>query len=207
MTKHLILDFETLGQDPKSCIALNCSYTTFSFEDFKNDKPLSFNEILEKVHTDKLSIEYQKKLGYTIEKQSVRWWMDKPKDVRRQAIPSKEDVNIKVFLNNLFLVAKSGDISYWWSRSNTFDPIILWRMASDEGLIDDMEQYLAYYKVRDIRTFIDTKFDFKLNYNTFCPYDDESVWNSIFKPHNSAHDVAADVLRLQKITRIEHELE
>jgi hypothetical protein len=57
-----------------------------------------------------------------------------------------------------------------------------------------------------VRTHIDAKF----NYTTrsgFIPVADEKYWESAFVAHDSTHDVAADVLRLQAIHRAENDLE
>ena len=62
------------------------------------------------------------------------------------------------------------------------------------------------WKVRDVRTFIDAKFDFSTR-SGFVPLADEKYWNEAFVAHDSTHDVAADVLRLQAIYRAENDLE
>ena len=43
--------------------------------------------------------------------------------------------------------------------------------------------------------------------NSFCPISDESKWNKIFQQHDSTHDIAADVLRLQTLTRLDNDME
>ena len=69
-----------------------------------------------------------------------------------------------------------------------------------------MNEYLKFWKVRDVRTFIDAKFDFSTR-SGFVPLADEKYWNEAFVAHDSTHDVAADVLRLQAIYRAENDLE
>ena len=69
-----------------------------------------------------------------------------------------------------------------------------------------MGNYLKYWSVRDTRTFIDAKFDFP-KLNAFVPVSDTAKWEYNFKAHDSKHDVAADILRLQAITRAENDLE
>jgi hypothetical protein len=71
--------------------------------------------------------------------------------------------------------------------------------ASSKEAFDEL---LPFWAVRDVRTYLDTRFDFKLKRNSFCPIDDEMKWDRIFIKHNSAHDVAADVLRMQKVERL-----
>jgi hypothetical protein len=106
----------------------------------------------------------------------------------------------------LHYLRQEGSVDYWWSRGNTFDPIILWRLMWKEGHGPLLDEYLKYNKVRDVRTHIDAKF----NYTTrsgFIPVADEKYWESAFVAHDSTHDVAADVLRLQAIHRAENDLE
>ena len=69
-----------------------------------------------------------------------------------------------------------------------------------------MNEYLRWWRVRDIRTWIDAKFDFSTK-NGFVPIADVEYWENTFIGHDSTHDVAADVLRLQAIHRAENELE
>ena len=60
--------------------------------------------------------------------------------------------------------------------------------------------------VRDMRTYIDAKFDFETK-NGFCPVSDDEAWDRTFKAHDSSWDVLADVLRLQAIVRAENDME
>lgn len=69
-----------------------------------------------------------------------------------------------------------------------------------------LNQYLRFYKVRDVRTYIDAKFNFTTK-SGFVPLADEKYWGETFVAHDSSHDVAADVLRLQAIFRAENDLE
>jgi hypothetical protein len=96
-----------------------------------------------------------------------------------------------------------GKIDYWWSRSNTFDPILLWRIFEDCDRSQELNDRLKFWKVRDIRTYIDAKSDFALR-NDFIPIDNET-WKANFKAHDSRHDVVGDVLRMQKIHQLTRE--
>ena len=69
-----------------------------------------------------------------------------------------------------------------------------------------MNEYLPFWKIRDIRTFIDTKLNYPKK-NGFIPIQDEQLWSKSFVEHNSSWDVLADVLRMQAILRAEEELE
>ena len=98
------------------------------------------------------------------------------------------------------------NIDYWWSRGNTFDPVILNRLMLATDNMPTLDQYLKFYKVRDVRSHIDAKFDYTTR-NGFVPVSDESYWSTAFIAHDSSHDVAADVMRLQTIYRAENDME
>jgi hypothetical protein len=103
--------------------------------------------------------------------------------------------------NMLNMLYSNPTAKYWWSRSNTFDPIILYRLATDVNRMDDISNRLKHWNVRDTRTFIDAKLSFAPNVTSFVL--DE--WKEKFEAHNSIHDVAIDVMRLQKLTQAENE--
>lgn len=120
------------------------------------------------------------------------------------------DLNALQFMEKLIDYLRSeGKIDYWWSRSNSFDPVILDRIAQNANKTSLLGDHLKYWAVRDTRTFIDAKFDFKVpgGKNGFVPVSDIAKWEYNFKAHDSKHDVAADVLRLQTIVRAEADLE
>lgn len=68
-----------------------------------------------------------------------------------------------------------------------------------------MNEYLPFYKVRDIRTYIDAKLDFPV-INGFIPIENQLLWNKSFVQHDSSWDTLADVLRIQAIMRAEKDL-
>jgi len=60
--------------------------------------------------------------------------------------------------------------------------------------------------VRDTSTWIDAKLDWP-KANSFVPIHDEKYWDKTFKKHDSIQDIAADILRLQAIERMENDME
>jgi hypothetical protein len=208
MTKHFVIDFETLGQRTRTCPVISCAYYTFEWDRFLSNNPYTFQELISNIVVDKLEVASQiEELGYVVEKSTVEFWQAQSKEVRAQAIPSKRDIHVRRLIENIVQYLYGEKTHRWWSRSNTFDPIILTRIAEDLNAVDELNRLLPYYKVRDTRTYIDAKFDFQIKKNAFIPHPDEAYWNSIFKEHDPVHDVAADILRLQRIARIENELE
>ena len=204
---HLVFDFETLGQNPLSCAAVNIAYYVFDWERFTSDEPYTFEELIGNIQSAKFDIKDQvSRFGYKIENKTLDWWQSQAPHVSSQIKKSPDDLSLEDFMENLLTYlrdhTKKANLKRWWSRSNTFDPIILERIAHSTETKKDLGNILQYNRVRDIRTYIDTRFNFEIKKNGFCPFDDEEEWGRVFEEHNSIHDVAADILRLQKIERI-----
>ncbi len=198
---HFILDYETIGQDVFCIPVVNCAYFVFDWARFTSDKPYTFGELIKSIRQDKFKLKEQMTdEGCRYKKRDLDWWMSHP-EAKKQIIPSDADISVKEFTRNIVDYLKDVKVFRWWSRSNTFDPILLHRNFNDHSDRDELDKVLPFWLIRDVRTYIDTQFDFKLKKNGFCPIDDEDLWNKHFQAHNSIHDVAADILRLQKIER------
>lgn len=208
MRKDFILDFETIGSDAKVIPVINCAYTTFEWDRFESDNPYSFQELVATMQKSKLDIKDQmQNHGCKYTSEDLQWWLDKPAQLRADLKPSEDDLKPNQFIAKLLdYLLSANKISYWWSRSNTFDPIILDRMAEISNKKNQLSAYLPYWKVRDTRTYIDAKFNFPGN-NGFCPFPDEEKWEVTFNAHDAKHDVAADIMRLQAIVRAELDME
>ena len=59
MSKHFIIDFETIGQNSREVPAIDCSYTTFDWERFTSDNPYSFKELVVGMESAKFDIKDQ----------------------------------------------------------------------------------------------------------------------------------------------------
>ncbi len=207
MKKDFILDFETIGQIPYFAPAICCSYYIFDWDRFLN-QPYTFTELLTVIRKSKLSIKNQiENYDFSYTQDDLQWWLDQPKDIRIQLKPRDSDLTAGQFVDELCSYIKSHDgIKHWWSRSNGFDPVILDRLARETKRVPMLNSCLPHWNVRDTRTYIDAKFNFTTK-NGFIPVNDEQWWNDNFKLHDSTHDVAADILRLQAIYRAENDLE
>lgn len=207
MTHDFIIDFETFGKDAQKCAVIDCSVMVFSWDKMISTDPYTLADI-SKTKRFKLSVVDQvKNYGWEIDKGTVAWWESLGPEVRRNIKPLQTDLTVADFTKQFhdFLI-ESPKISKWWSRSNTFDPIILGRLFQSQDKLLHMEEYLKYWSVRDTRTYIDAKFDFKQK-NGFVPLADEQRWAQVFKEHDSSWDIFADVLRMQAIRRAEEDLE
>jgi hypothetical protein len=205
--KNFIFDMETIGANTRFCPVVDMAYTVFEWERFV-DSPYTFEELVASVKTVKLSIvDQMQNYGCSFKKDDVVWWEKLPKEARDKMKPSKEDLTVPEFCATILsYLREQKSIDYWWSRGNTFDPVILDRLMQYAEQDNLLNQYLRFYKVRDVRTYIDAKFNFTTN-SGFVPLADEKYWEETFVAHDSSHDVAADVLRLQAIFRAENDLE
>jgi hypothetical protein len=208
MNQHFIYDFETLGQDVFEIPMLDCSYVVFDWDRFTSEHPYTLEELVSIARRDKLEMTHQvREHGAKYVQRDLDWWLSQGDSAKKVLKPSPTDVRVEVFINNFIDYLKGvGKINYWWSRSNTFDPIILLRWAKVVGRQDEIEQLLKFWLVRDTRTWIDAKLNFPKK-NGFCPLSDETYWENTFVKHDSRYDIAADILRLQTIARIENDME
>lgn len=196
MANHFIIDFETFGRDPIDAAVVCLAYTVFDYR-----KQLTFNELQKQTVFVKLDVKEQYiSYNYKINNEVLDWWKEQlPKEMMWMIKPSDDDVPVAQFIDDLIRYIRGRTpISYWWSRGNAFDPVILMRMARDVGRMEELQGYLKFWKVRDSRSFIDGATDFQVK-NDFIPIDDNDLWNKHFVKHNCVHDIAADVMRLQKI--------
>lgn len=208
MNNHFIFDFETLGQDIFEIPVLDCSYVVFDWDRFTSDNPYTLEELVSIARKDKVNLADQVKThGAKYTQRDLDWWLSQSEDAKKVLKPSSFDITIEQFLDSFVNYIESQDkITYWWTRSNTFDPIILQRWAKKFGKFEKISEVLKFWLVRDTRTWIDAKLNFP-KMNGFCPLADEEYWNNTFVKHDSRYDIAADILRLQTITRLENDME
>lgn len=205
--KDFIFDMETIGANVHVCPVVDMAYTTFEWDRFSDD-PYTFEELASQVQTVKVSIiDQMKNYNCSFKKKDVEWWEKLPKEARDKIKQSQYDLTVVDFCDKVMEYLRlQGNIDYWWSRGNTFDPIILWRLMYQVGHGPLLDEYLKFHRVRDVRTHIDAKFDYTTP-NGFVPVADEEYWKTAFVAHDSSHDVAADIMRLQAIFRAENDLE
>lgn len=205
--KDFIFDLETLGANVHICPVVDMAYAVFEWDRFL-DEPYTFEELTQMVHTVKVDVEDQvNNYGCSFKKTDVEWWSKLPKIARDKLKRTKNDLTVVDFCDTIIEFLKDNPkIDYWWSRGNTFDPIIIWRLMNDTNNESTFDRNLKFYKVRDIRTHIDAKLNYETQ-NGFIPLADATYWENSFVAHNSTHDVAADILRIQAIHRAENDLE
>jgi len=127
---------------------------------------------------------------------------DQAQNVRNRIKPKSDDIDDTVFADQFLNYVNDNKPEYWWSRGNTFDPIIIYRIFKDLNRSDEFNKICPHWAVRDVRTYIDAKFDFSVKNGFVLP-----EWEEKFEAHNSVHDVAVDILRFQTIIRAENNME
>lgn len=202
-----IIDFETMGKRVQDCAVIDCSVMVFNWDKMLSDDPYTVRD-LNRTKRFKLSVADQvKNYDWKVEKDTLSFWEGQSPEVRANIKPMSDDLTVSDFVSQFHTyLVNCPKIDYWWTRGNTFDPIILNRIADSQGKLLHIEEYLKFWRVRDTRTHIDAKFDFPKK-NGFVPVKDESSWNKVFKEHDSSWDILADVLRLQAIARAENDME
>lgn len=205
--KDLIIDFETMGVEPTDCAVVDMSAMVFDWDKMLSDDPYTTNDI-NLTRRFKLSVADQvNNYNYSVEQNVIEFWLQQSKEVRAKIKPREDDLTVENFVKEFHDYIIDAGVGRWWSRSNTFDPVILTRLFNSQGKKEHLYGYLKYYLVRDTRTYIDAKFNFENQKNGFCPVSDEEAWEATFKAHDSSWDILADVLRLQAIIRAENDME
>ena len=201
--KHCIIDFETMGIDIHNCVVIDMSAFVFDWDKFTSQNPYNFKDISQ-IQKYKFDIKEQvTKYNFTIDQSTIKFWEQQTPEVRKNIVPRSTDISLEQFAEQFIsYLIPHGKISHCWSRSNTFDPVILWRLFETIGKKQQVLEYLPHWSLRDTRSWIDAKLDFPRK-NGFCPIEDEKLWEQTFKAHDSAWDILADVLRLQAIERAE----
>ena len=205
--KHLFIDFETFGQDVKDCAVIDMSAYVVNTDKMLSSDPYTLKNIVD-IKKFKISVKDQvANYGFKVYADTVAFWETQPEQVRKHIKPLSTDLSVQEFIDQfLEYLTESGRIDYWWSRSNTFDPLLLWRLAHTQDKYKHINEHIPYWKIRDIRSYIDAKLDFP-KVNGFVPIEDEAFWEKVFMQHNSTWDVLADVLRMQTILRAENDME
>lgn len=192
-----------MSADASSCAVIDFSVFLFTDKVMLSEVPYGLNSI-DKVKKFKLSVKEQvKSYKYGVSDDTRQFWSKQPAAAKALIQPKPDDLTLEQFGAQFFEYLETREetkLSYWWSRSNTFDPIILSRILTDLGLIEKFNRIAPHWKLRDTRSFIDGALGFPKK-NGFVPMEDEAKWKENFVEHDSAWDVLADVLRIQGIIR------
>jgi hypothetical protein len=206
--KLVWIDFETMGDDVLDpCAAIDMSIIVGDTDKMLSDNPYSCKDVV-LAKRFKLSITDQvTNYGFTVQDSALKFWQEVSPEARKHIKPSKDDLTVEQFINQLITHMNTiGKFDYWFSRGNTFDPIIIQRLFKVVGKTYTFKEYFRFNRVQDMRTHINAKLNNPVTTN-ITPIQDEEFWKSVFVEHDSSWDVLADMLRYQTILRLENDLE
>jgi hypothetical protein len=204
----IFIDFETMGDDVLDpCAAIDMSIIVGNTDKMLSDNPYSCKDIILSKKF-KLSISDQvSNYGFTVQDSALKFWQEVSPEARKHIKPSSIDLTVEQFTVELISYLNTvGKFDYWFSRGNTFDPIILQRLFKVVGKTYVFKEYFRFNRVQDIRTHINAKMEYPVTTN-ITPIQDDEFWKKVFVEHDSAWDVLADLLRYQTILRLENGLE
>lgn len=209
MKKELLFDFETIAvNNLHKATTLELSLFAFDRSRFVSN-PYTFDEIVNEALTVKYDSKDMINRHKTIyEKGALDFWLNSDLvSKKRTFLPSEKDLTLEQVIAIVTEYIEKNKITYWWSRSNMFDPVILGGQFQMLGLTDKFKEILNYGKVRDTRSFIDGYFGIEAGATDFTPVTDpsqEPEFNKKFEKHYSRHDIAVDLLRMQLIEQNRH---
>jgi hypothetical protein len=206
--KLLWIDFETMGDDVlEPCAAIDMSAIVADTDKMLSNNPYTCKDIV-LAKKFKLSINDQvQNYDFVVQESAIKFWQEVSPEARKCIKPSASDLSVEQFITAFIDYLNSvGKIDYWFSRGNTFDPIILQRLFKVVGKTNLFKEYLRFNRVQDMRSYINAKLNYPLTTN-IVPIQDEEFWKKVFIEHDSQWDILADMLRYQTILRLENDLE
>lgn len=206
--KLLWFDFETFGDDVlEPCAAIDMSVLVGDTEKMLSDNPYTCKDVV-LAKKFKLSVKDQvQNYGFVVQDSAMQFWAEVEPEARAHIKPSASDLKVEDFVTEFVNYLNGiGKFDYWFTRGNTFDPIILQRLFKVVDKTSLFKEYFRFNRVQDMRSHINAKLDYPLTTN-ICPIQDEEFWKKVFVHHDSKWDVLADLLRYQTILRLENDLE
>jgi hypothetical protein len=189
MASDLIIDFETLGNgsETDSFIVVDISYLFFDIT--QSEK---FDDLVERAVRCKFLLDEQREIGWKAEKDTMEWWKTQSKEALAELKSTDGAMTLSDFTSKFKSDVSKHKVKRAWSRGTDFDFPILKRIFREVD--DNINKVFKYSSVRDIRTYMDVMGNFELKDLGAIPPTAEGV---NFIKHDSRHDVAMDVMRLQ----------
>jgi hypothetical protein len=192
--KALIYDYETLSNKPTEAPVLTMALYRFDSERFI-DNPYTLDEIVRDAKFFKFNAREQiEKFDRKPNKDTIKWWMNKPKPVQdSQFKPLATDISITNLVDIFFDNYVKDDLVF--TRGNTFDPVITEAVLS---VIDKDFTAHPFWVIRDTRSYIEgMAYGNNIN-NSFMP---DGVGDITDQLHDPRVDIALDVLRIQALAK------
>jgi len=138
MSKHLMVDLETLAVSPRT-VVLTLGAVTFN--------PFS-NEIYDELYF-KINIDDQDKLGRKIDPNTLDWWAKQNSEVMEEAFSLDGRISFENAISQFHKFAWGCD--KFWSHGSVFDLMIMEDMYQQIGRTPPWE----FFNLRDTRTLFD----------------------------------------------------
>lgn len=160
---------ETMGKEVNDCAVIDCSVFTVTSEKMLSDTPYTCKSIVD-VKKFKLSVRDQvDNYDWKVYDDTIQFWKEQGEEARKLIKPLSTDITVASFIDQLLsYLTDQGKIHRWWTRSNTFDPPILWRLFASQKKEDRAFNIIPHFNLREVRTYIDAKLDYPPE-NGFCP--------------------------------------
>jgi len=137
------MDCEGMYSNPLKAAVVDFSVFVFSWNRFLKD-PYTFEELLDTSRKFKLDIAYQVKThGFEIEKDCLEnFWLKMPTEDRAAIKPLPTDYKTLEFTNEFMgYLDKQPRVSHWWTRNNTYNHTMLWRLFWSEDRKYEINEY------------------------------------------------------------------
>lgn len=180
---HFALDLETLGKGTDSIIL------SIAIVYFELGEHISYEELLKRSLLVKFNVMEQKKMGRKINRDTLEWWSNQPKDAQKASLfPSKNDVTVEkgIRLLDEYVEKHGSKENMSWARGSL-----------DQLLLDSLytainkKPSLKYNQYMDIRTFnrLMKESTDAFGYTSIPNFDMSKVVK-----HHPVHDIALDVM-------------
>lgn len=194
---HFSVDTETLAFNDNALLT-SIAITPFHF---KNDKDVTFTELLERTYYAKLSHKPQLyDIKRSIDGNTVDFWKRQSKELRDMSVtPSDTDRDLKeVFLVEIPLFLQKHSYSYFdsymFERGMGYDSNKIDTMYRQLGETQESKRIINYWKFREIRTINDILGD-----TSNGKWELPEGRPAEFIEHVANHDSAMDALRLIRL--------
>jgi hypothetical protein len=188
---EVIYDFETLSQNAIDGVVLNVAILKFDPKRFTTD-PYTYEDLVDRARFYKFDVQEQvQKYGRKIQKGTLDWWKDQSKEAQKQLAPNELDDSIERLYDILTNHVQIESCDKVWTRGNSFDPVFVDSILQATG-----KPFLKnWWAIRDVRSYLDGLLYGSDIDNKFVPEEVEDK----FIGHDSRHDVAMDVYRMQYV--------
>ncbi len=191
MTKAIIYDYETLSQNPEKAAVISMAALVFDMNLLEEGK-YDYRWLLEEAKYLKFNVADQvKNFDREIELKTLEWWREQGEAAVKELKPSSRDVDLKEMHTLIKGMMLENNISYVFTRNNTFDPVIF------HGVCRKLDLIIPYpwWTIRDTKSFImGLTYGHKIK-DDFIPPGVEHL----YVKHDPRHDIVLDVMRLQTI--------